>query len=262
MKVRLIYFSPTGTTRRVLEAITEGMEVDSVDSVNLTVKAYLADHVKISPDEFVLIGAPVYVSRIPKEMSARFARIAGNGARCSVVVVYGNNKFGDALIELEDLAVATGFKPVAGAAFIGEHSFSNENRGIASGRPDSNDETVAKRFGRELRAALDADQFNPDALGLPGNRPYLDRKEIPATPPTSDNENCLQCGDCGKVCPVGAISISDSGIETNKKLCIYCCACVKECSTGARRFSDPLLNQIADRLHRDCADRKEPELFL
>ena len=264
MKVRLAFYSPTGTSRRVLEAIAEGMKPDVLKTTNLTIKAFLPEHVEISPDEFVLIAAPVYVSRIPEEMSERFARIAGNGARCAVVAVYGNNKYGDALVELHDIATKGGFKPVAGAAFIGEHSFSDDDRRIAAGRPDAADESVAKRFGRELREHLDASdkEESPCELELPGNRPYVERKVIPATPPTTNPEICAECGTCGEICPVGAISPGSDGAVTDPELCIYCCACVKGCSIGARVLSDPLLNQIADRLHRDCADRKEPEFFF
>lgn len=264
MKVRLIYFSPTGTTRRVLEAIASGMDPDVVTTTNLTVRAFLSTHVDIALDEFTLIGAPVYVSRIPEEMRDRFKKISGNGSTAAIVAVYGNNKYGDALVELLDLAKDAEFNPVAGATFIGEHSFSSENRGIADGRPDPDDVAIAKRFGRELREKLDAGEFAKGSvdLAVPGHRPYVDRKSIPATPPTTNTSICLKCGNCGEVCPVDAISIGVDGAATDPTLCVYCCACVKECSIGARVLSDPKLNQIADRLHRDCAERKEPELFV
>ena len=40
---------------------------------------------------------------------------------------------------LKDLAVEAGFKPIAGGAFIGEHSFADSKFPIAHRRPDQKD---------------------------------------------------------------------------------------------------------------------------
>ncbi len=57
------------------------------------------------------------------------------------VVVYGNRNYDDALIELKDILESDGFKVVAGAAFIGEHSFSKT---LAKNRPDEKDMDIIK----------------------------------------------------------------------------------------------------------------------
>ena len=65
--------------------------------------------------------------------------IYGQDSPAVAVVVYGNRDYDDALLELRDWCVAHGFVPVAGAAFIGEHSYSRPDRPIAGGRPDNPD---------------------------------------------------------------------------------------------------------------------------
>ena len=53
-----------------------------------------------------------------------------------MIVTYGNREFEDALLELNNFAIELGFIPVAGGAFIGEHSFATKDVPIANGRPD------------------------------------------------------------------------------------------------------------------------------
>jgi hypothetical protein len=53
--------------------------------------------------------------------------------------MYGNREFEDALRELKDLAVEAGLKPIAGGAFIGEHSFADSKFPLARRRPDQKD---------------------------------------------------------------------------------------------------------------------------
>ena len=125
--VKLVYFSPTKTTQKVLEAIANGVGNKNVEHINLTSPnsktKIFADFI----DELVILGAPVYAGRLPEEAARRISRLKGNNTPAVVVVVYGNREYEDALLELKDLAVTSGLVPIAGGAFIGEHSLHARN---------------------------------------------------------------------------------------------------------------------------------------
>ena len=137
--VRLVYFSPTDTTKKTLEGVAEGIRADEVQHVNLTKPAVKSQELARITDGLAIIGAPVYAGRIPLEAVNRLRKLKANNVPAVVVALYGNREYEDALIELRDLAVEQGFTPVAGGAFIGEHSFDSEETPIATGRPDEED---------------------------------------------------------------------------------------------------------------------------
>ncbi len=83
-------------------------------------------------------------------------RIRGNNTPAVVVVVYGNRDYEDALLELRDVVAELGFRPIAGGAFIGEHSYSSGTIPIAVERPDRQDTETAKRFGESVFESLSA----------------------------------------------------------------------------------------------------------
>ena len=58
-KVKLTYFSATGTTRQVLESIAEGTAVEDVEHINLTLLGGAQQSPQPFSDELVVIGAPV-----------------------------------------------------------------------------------------------------------------------------------------------------------------------------------------------------------
>lgn len=264
----MAYFSPTKTTKRVIEAICEGIDVSKTYNLDLT-KPKGADS-NTSDNEIgqlVIIGAPVYSGRLPQDAVDRLRCLEGNNRPAIVVVVYGNRAYEDALLELKDLAVELGFKPIAAAAFIGEHSFSTGKTPIAVGRPDAADIIKAAEFGKDIMrqvasAATIADlELMSDKLNVPGNFPYKDRKESPPISPITIEEKCNKCGVCVQVCPTMAIYLEDSVI-TNAKACIRCCACIKECPTDARVMEHPKMVEIAQWLHSSCGLRKETEIYL
>jgi flavodoxin len=132
----LVYFSPTGTTKKIIEAIATGINSESIIPFDLTNKASQANGFHEFKNEVVIIGVPVYSGRVPKEAVLRMQKLSGNNTPCILVVVYGNRAYDDALLELRNLAIERGFKPIAAAAFIGEHSFSSKQFPIANDRPD------------------------------------------------------------------------------------------------------------------------------
>lgn len=260
--VRPICFSPTGTTRTVLEAIRRGIGIPGADPVDLTSPA-TAPARPFTSRQAALIGFPVYAGRLPDVALARFRGTDGNGAPAVLVVVYGNRAYEDALVELRDAVATAGFRPVAAAAFVGEHSYSRRELPIAKGRPDARDLELAFRFGEAVRGALDApdpgDRIDP--LPVPGNIPYREATLLSGIAPETREDACVRCGHCAARCPVAAIDPGNPSVADGTA-CIRCCACVKACPAGAKSMDDPRILRVVEMLHAGCRERKEPETFL
>ncbi len=259
---KLIYFSPTQTTQKVLAAIAEGTGIGLTDHLDLTSPASANNSATEINQELAIIGVPVYGGRVALDAVKRLEQIKGFQSPAIIVVVYGNREFEDALVELRDIATTAGFIPVAAGAFIGEHSFASATKPIANGRPDPDDLDKAKKFGLTIREKLDQLQaLNSDVpLQVPGNTPYKERTTRSGISPVSKEELCTLCGTCADVCPTAAISVKEA-IETDKEHCIICCACVKNCPSGAREMEDPTIQKVTDWLFTNFSQYKDPELF-
>ena len=261
--INLVCFSPTETTAKIVSGIAQGMCPDTVNRIDLTppgAESQGADHVS---DEWTIIGTPVYAGRVPRQALRRLRRIKANNAPAVVVVVYGNRDYEDALLELKTAAVELGFRPVAGGAFIGEHSYTSVSMPIAAGRPDDRDMEKAKRFGASIKekisryGALDG----VPALHVPGNYPYIEWPQPPEMAPVTDASKCTLCAECADLCPTAAIRVDDAVLTQNNR-CIHCCACIKKCPAGARQWENAWIEQVRTWLSENCRQRKEPDLFL
>ena len=259
----LIYFSPTGTTGKVVEAIAQGLRPQTITTIDLTLLRQDSLDGAPSRKDLAIIGAPVYAGRIPPVARKRLEKINGNGAACVLVAMYGNREYEDALLELKDIAVKAGFRPVAGGAFIGEHSYHRDAMPIAPGRPDADDLEKATAFGESVRkkmaaaGVIDAVQ----SVSVPGRFPYKKRGPSPVISPVTHEQICIKCAECAAVCPKAVITVGDT-VMTEAAGCIHCTACVKICPTGARVWEDAWIKNIAEWLSTNYSERKEPEIFL
>jgi len=261
--VHSICFSPTGTTRTVLEGIASGLGLGLAGQWDLTLPGYESPDLSGQDAPLALIGAPVYAGRVPETAVTRLREIDGQGVPAVVVVTYGNRHYDDALVELFDLAGEQGFVPVAAGAFIGEHSFSSAAMPVAQGRPDIEDIDKATRFGQsvaEKLAKADAKSL-AEGLKVPGNRPYKEGWSQPPMAPSVSVEDCNLCGTCVDVCPTGAISVAEEA-STDATKCIMCAACVRACPVGARVMDVPLIQGLNKKLYENFSERREPELFV
>lgn len=258
----LVYFSPTASTRMILERIAEGLEAQVDIVLDITPSKNRAQE----PPQFtkgpVLIGAPVYGGRLPRDAVQYFNTMKAAGVPAVAVVLYGNREYEDALLELKNICKDRGFITVAGAAFIGEHSFSSSRIPIASNRPDESDLKKAFAFGRRIAGLLDQiPEHGVPELEVPGNFPY--KAGMAANPADFIDvlEDCDACGICAAVCPKDAID-EDDYFSTDNESCIHCCACIKSCPRSARVMADGPFKDISKWLYDNYSTRKEPETFV
>jgi len=260
--VKVIYFSPTGTTGTIVRNIAAEIAGDTYSKIDITSSETREEQCSFNPDDLVITGMPVYAGRVPETVIPFLKRIKAEGTPAVPVVVYGNRDYDDALLELSDLMKDAGFKIIAAGAFIGEHSYSRDDAPIAMDRPDNDDLEKAVKFGRRIAAILDGEPENSiqKEPEIPGNKPYKERLQFPPVNIPVDNELCTACDICVEACPVNAIDPVDYRQDPQK--CIICCACIKRCPENARSLQSKEILAVTERLSEKCADRKEPEVFF
>lgn len=256
-KIHLIYFSPTHTSLKTAMSVAEGLNPEELLKTDLTLSALSTP--LIIKNTLTIIAFPVYGGRCAEVAIARLKNITAVDAPVILIVTYGNRDYEDALIELRDYSIQNGFIPIAGGAFIGEHSYSRKHMPIAEGRPDKHDLLIATDFGKQIRSQLEciSDITLLPALSVRGNFPYKTKKASTPMSPQTDSDHCSLCGICIEVCPTKAIVITNNRIESDKMKCIKCCACVKRCPNDTRIFNTP----YTEWLYNNFRTRKEPELF-
>ncbi len=274
------FFSPTGTTRKIVKAFTEELlavmnhkvvtnEMKILDFTPLSERSIINGPIDMSfgSDELVILGVPVYAGRVPNVLLPYLNCFKGVNTKVIVVVVYGNRHYDDAMMELWQILNTNGFNVIAAGAFIGEHAFSEV---LAEGRPDIGDILVCKQFARQVAEKLEkGDAKRLEKSDIPGNWPLRTyykpvdasgnafdfRRIIPSTLDT-----CINCGLCANICPIQSISHADN--RTIIDICIKCCACVKRCPVKAKRFDDANFMLHKKELEDGFSDCKIPEYFV
>jgi len=261
--LKLAYFSPTGTTRSIVQAVARGINQNTADQIDVTKPNVRKKQLQTSENDLLVVAVPVYIGRVPALLSEWLYAIKADKTPTVGIVVYGNRDYEDALLELKDIMKKSGGIPIACAAYIGEHSFSSSETPIAEARPDTSDLNHAEIFGRKINEKLlsisSVDQISD--INIPGNYPYRGDSKLWSVDFIAISNECTQCGICAEGCPVGAIDSENSNL-IDKEKCITCCACIKNCPQNARTMKTGLVKDAAMRLNKLYKERKEPEFFF
>lgn len=243
-----IYFSPTGTTKKVVDllaaALSSHLSDIAIKEYDFTLKDARSSFPELTSNDLVVFGCPTYAGRLPNLLLPYLNTIEGNGATAMAAVTFGNRSFDNSLIELRDLLTAHNFKVKTAAALSCEHSFSYT---LGAGRPDHKDMAEITRFIAQAAKSIYREYDGPvfvDGISAEENHGgyyqpqdrYGNSIDIRKVKPLTDESSCTDCGLCAAVCPMGSIDETDFSKVTG--ICIKCGACTKKCPASAKYYDD------------------------
>ena len=227
-RMKEIYFSPTGTTKTIVNEITKyfSRRKETYDLLN---NRPSEEEMTFENEDFLVVGMPVYAGRIPAVCAEILSGIKGKNTPVIAVVVYGNRDYEDALLELKTILEKNGFIVISAGAFVGQHSIFP---GMGYLRPDVKDKQAMRKFAKESCEKFESiSDIKEISLEVKCNFPYREHAAVPLS--LSVDKTCRKCGACARICPMKAISEKDPG-KIDKKLCIKCTACFMVCPLECR----------------------------
>ena len=277
-KGQILYFSPTGGTRKIISKIQEDTGLKTAPPIDLTLSGNRRSFNGRIEGDLLIVGTPVYAGTIPHPFWESLQQLEGEGKWAVPIAVYGNRAPDSTIEELSKLLRERGFKILAAASFISRHSFASNEHSWAVSRPDEKDISIAREFGKQIGDKISSHPSEIQVSGLMQDwfskamvevRPMGYHRDVLAGAKnlwwasTSNKDQCTKCGGCVNSCPTD--SIDAETLEIDDVGCIRCMACVDACPIGVLNlvYSDkPEAQGVYASLDKVFATRREPELFL
>ena len=241
------YFSPTGGTKRALEAICS-LFPEEAEYAQLTGPD--KKEVYLTQEDLLVLALPVYAGQYPA-VPGLLDGLHGEDTPCVLVATYGNRHYDDTLAQMKREMGKRGFRCVGAAAVITPHIFAPT---LGVGRPDAEDIEVLKVFAQGVQEKLSQSDWSE--AEVPGNPSPSPKPAVPVKK-DRDWDICLGCGFCAQVCPTGAMDPKTLLWTMDK--CISCMACAAHCPVGALGYNS---SALAARLTQLYSARRPVETFL
>lgn len=243
MDVTLIFFSQTGNTRRIAEAMAEVFR-GAGHATRLVALKKASAH-DASANDLLAIGAPCFSSQAPTPVKTFLRSLPPLENKPAFVFATSGGAPGRVLYDLTSLLQSKGAAVVGGLLSRGEvHHPAPCLRGRMPHRPNAEDLAQARRFAAAVLEHLSAgrsgpmtesraDVFKPrkgfyDLVALLSRDGFL-RLLLPA--PKLNPARCTQCKWCVYECPMHNITLQPLPRLGGK--CIRCYRCLTGCPQQA-----------------------------
>lgn len=243
MNITLIYFSQTGATRRVAQAMAEAFCQAGHATRTISLK-------KATPQDAVTgdllgVGSPCFSSQAPTPVKAFLQTLPSLENRRAFVFATSGGAPGRVLYDLARLLQGKGAEVVGGFLTRGElHHSAPCLIGRMPGRPNAEDLARARRFAIAVAEHVSAGGPDPvaescpdvlrprwgfyDLVALLSTDGFL-RRVLPE--PKLNKTRCNQCQWCVYECPMHNITLQPYPVLGNQ--CIRCYRCLTGCPQHA-----------------------------
>ena len=269
--VHLVYFSPSGSTEKIVRKIASGIEGVEIKSHNLLPSAARKQKYVFGKDDLVIYGS-LSAGMLFTKAEEIFGCLQGNETPFIGVVSFGNAYYGVALTEMKERAEKSGFRVVAMGAFVAQHTMAAE---VGTGRPDAKDEAIMVDFGRKAYEKALAGDYN--LTHSPGTHwssseefnkivAFREQSKEPYDFPLKwrakkISDDCIKCKTCVRNCPADAIDIDNKTF--NLEACIGCYGCINRCPKHAISSASSEVEEFMKGfIETFKVTRLEPDIFL
>jgi len=238
----LVYFSQTGNTEKVAEAIAEGIREGGGEADLVRIEKLNA--ALLSHYDLIGIGSPVFYYKIPFNVEEVLRDLPELRGKFAFLFLTQGGHPANTFWRMSKILNQKGIPVIGAFECFGYDTFpAYIGTDRQKGHPDAQELSAARSFGKSLPARYERarsgdrrartrfakkwDKYHLRSL-------FLTRSMLKRVMPKKKLviERCNRCGECFRRCPTGAISLQPFPIFNAKK-CIYCYLCERICPQDA-----------------------------